>query len=297
MYDVKDVYEPDTLKDALKILREDESSIVINGGSDILIKNREGKYTENSLVSINKLEELDKIYLDEDGNIMIGSTCSFHEVEEDLLINDKISILSLASSTVGGPQLRNIGTVGGNLCNGVPSADTATSILVLDGILHLQSIDSIREIKATKFFTGPGKTVRNRDEILTFIEIKKENYENYFGHYIKYSMRKAMDIATLGVAVLVKLSDDKKILEDVKIAYAVAAPTPIRSYKLEDTLRGKNISLELMNIVDENYTLDVKPRTSWRASKEFRLKLISELTKRGLDEAIVKGGGTHVYES
>lgn len=295
MYDISKIYEPKDIDEAVKFLAEDEQAIVINGGSDVLIKNREGKLTNIPFVSIYNLEELKKIYIDEKGSIIIGGGVSFTHIEQNDIVQKYIDFLGYAVGQVGGPQIRNIGTMGGNICNGVPSADSCTSVMTLNTLIHLKSVRGERVVPVSEFYVSAGKTVRQRDEILTHFEMTKENYEGYKGNYIKYAMRNAMDIATLGCCVMTKLSADKKTLEDVRITYGVAAPTPIRSPKLEEKLKGQKVDENLIKIIDENYTLDVNPRDSWRASKDFRLHIIREMTRRGIQETIVKGGGQSVY--
>ena len=295
MYDITKVYEPKSIDEAVQMLHDDKDAIIINGGSDVLIKNREGHLSGIPFVSIYNLEELKTIYVDDNNSIIIGSGASFTSIEFNEIINKHIDFLSYAVGQVGGPQIRNIGTMGGNICNGVPSADSCTSVLALNTLLHLKSVNGTRIIPASEFFVGAGKTVRQRDELLTHFEIRKEDYEGYTGNYIKYAMRNSMDIATLSCTVMTKLSADKQTLEDVRITYGVAAATPIRSPKLEQALIGQKIGENLISIIDENYTLDVNPRNSWRASKEFRLHIIRELARRNIDKAIVKGGGISVY--
>ena len=128
-------------------------------------------------------------------------------------------------------------------------------------------------------------------EILTAIYITKENYENFTGNYIKYAMRNAMDIATLGCSVTCKLSADKDTIEDVHLAFGVAGPVPMRCPKAEEAIKGMKISDEMLNIFGEAAKSEVNPRSSWRASKDFRLQLVSELSKRALKESIRKSGG------
>lgn len=295
MYDIKKIYEPKDIDEAVKMLHDDEEAIVINGGSDVLIKNREGKLTNIPYVSIYNLDELKKIYIDENESIIIGSGASFTQIELDPIINKHIDFLAFAVGQVGGPQIRNIGTMGGNICNAVPSADSCTSACALNAILHLKSVDGERTVPISEFYTGPGKTVRKRDEILTHFEIKKEDYEGYTGNYIKYGMRESMEIATLSCTVMTKLSKDKTTLDDIRVSYGVAAPTPIRSINLESELKGKKVDENLIKLADELYIKDVKPRDSWRASKNFRIHILRELVRRGMNSSIVKGGGKSVY--
>lgn len=293
MYDIEKVIEPKNLSEALEYLNKNEKSIPICGGSDVLIKNREGKLLGLDYVCIRELDEISGIEEDESGNITIGAASTFTQIENDSIIKDRCDYLAYAVGQVGGPQIRNIGTIGGNLCNGVPSADSATSVVILDGDLVLESIRGKRVVNIKDFYVSAGKTVRERDELLTHIKIRKEEIEGYVGMYTKYAMRKAMDIATLGVAMKLKINDN--VIEDIKIAYGVCAATPVRGINLENELRGKKVGEELIKIIDENYKKDINPRDSWRASKEFREKIVNEILKRSISKLIVKAGGKDVY--
>lgn len=291
MYDIEKYYQAVDIDDAVRALSSDPEAVVISGGSDVLIKIREGKLAGCSLVSIHGIKELAGISLEEDGTIVIGPATTFSHITNNVIIKELIPILGDAVDMAGGPQLRNIGTVGGNVCNGVTSADSASSLCCLDAILVLKGPSGIREVPIGEWYTGPGRTVRAHDELLTAIKIRKENYEGYGGHYIKYGKRGAMEIATLGCAVTVKLTEDKKHIADLRLGYGVAAPTPIRCRETEKAAVGMEIGEALAEQVGKGALEEVNPRSSWRASKEFRLQLVEELGKRALKQAVINGGG------
>lgn len=291
MYDIEKFYQAKDVDDAVQALSEDPAAVVISGGSDVLIKIREGKLAGCSLVSIHGIKELAGITMEEDGTIVIGPATTFSHITNNSMIQKNIPILGDAVDMAGGPQLRNIGTVGGNVCNGVTSADSASSLCCLDAILVLKGPAGVREVPISEWYTGPGRTVRAHDELLTAIKIRKENYEGYGGHYIKYGKRGAMEIATLGCAVTVKLTEDKKHIADLRLGYGVAAPTPIRCRETEKAAVGMEIGEALAGQVGKGALEEVNPRSSWRASKEFRLQLVEELGKRALKQAVINGGG------
>jgi xanthine dehydrogenase FAD-binding subunit len=141
-------------------------------------------------------------------------------------------------------------------------------------------------------YISAGKTALAHDEILTAIIIPKESYENCFGHYIKYAMREALDIATLGCSANIRLSKDKKTIERLRLAYGVAGPVPLRAKSAEAAAAGRPATGETIAAAAKAALSDVNPRTSWRASKEFRLQLAEELAKRAIGESIRRAGGT-----
>lgn len=292
MFDVKSFYEATSVTDAIAKLSKDPDAQIISGGTDVLIRVREGKDASKSVVSIHNLEELKGIRLLENGGLWIGAGTSFSHITNDPLIQEYIPMLGDAVDMVGGPQIRNTGTIGGNICNGATSADSASTMWTLEADVVLEGPEGERTVPIQDFYTGPGRTVRDRCEVCKYFLIHKESYEGWSGHYIKYGKRKAMEIATLGCAVRVKLDAGKKRIEDVRLGYGVAGPTPLRCRIAEDCLKGSLVTdQDAILAFGKAALLEVNPRTSWRASKEFRLQLIEELSKRALSEAIKKAGG------
>ncbi|WP_276852874.1 xanthine dehydrogenase subunit XdhB [Enterocloster lavalensis] len=291
MYDIEKYDQPVDVADAIRALENDPDAVVISGGSDVLIKIREGKLAGCSLVSIHGIKELEGVSLEPDGTIVIGPCTTFSHIANNEIIRRYVPMLGDAVDQAGGPQLRNIGTIGGNVCNGVTSADSASSLCCLNAVLVLQGPEGVREVPISAWYAGPGRTVRNHSEVLTAIRIRKEDYEGFGGHYIKYGKRNAMEIATLGCAVSVKLAEDKRHVADLRLAYGVAAPTPIRCGKIEAEAVGCEAGEELAERIGKGALEEVNPRSSWRASKEFRLQLVEELAKRAFKQAVLNAGG------
>lgn len=295
MYDIEKIYQAKSISDAIDALLADPKAIIISGGSDVLIKIREGKLAGCSLVSIHGIKELEGIYLEQDGTIVIKPGTSFSHVTYNEIIQKYIPILGNAVDQVGGPQIRNIGTIGGNICNGVTSADSASTLFALNAVVEITGKAGKRTLPIADFYKSAGKVNLEHGELVTAIYISKDNYEGFGGHYIKYAQRNAMDIATLGCAVNVKLTSDKTTIEDMRLAFGVAGPVPMRCHETEKLVKGQKITPELFEQVGKTAITEVNPRTSWRASKEFRLQLVEELSKRALKQAIVFAGGA-IYE-
>ncbi len=291
MYDMKALYEAQSVQNAVELLTEHPQAIIIAGGSDVLIKMREGKLAGRELVSIYGLDELRGVKMEDDGTIRILPLTSFSHITKNEIIQKYINVLGEAVDMVGGPQIRNIGTIGGNTCNGVTSADSASTLHAYDAVMEITGENGVRQVPIHDFYISAGKVDLKHNELLTSILIKKESYEGYYGHYIKYAMRNAMDIATTGCSANVKLSADKRTFEDVRIAYGVAAPVPVRAKSAEEFIKGRAVSTENIAEFAKTALNDVNPRTSWRASKELRLQLIEELSKRAVAEAVRLAGG------
>ena len=291
MYDIEKIVQAKSVDEAIAALVADPSSIIICGGSDVLVQIREGRLAGCNLVSIQGVAELSGISMEADGTILIRPGCTFAQVNESPIIQQHIPTLGMAVDTAGGPQLRNIGTIGGNVCNGVTSADSASTLLTLNTELEIKGPNGTRRQPLETFYAGPSKVHLEHGEIVVALRIAKKDYENFGGHYIKFAQRNAMDIATLGCAVHVKLSADKKAIDEMRLAFGVAAPNPIRCHETEKAVQGKPLTEETFALVSASALGEVNPRTSWRASKEFRQQLISELSMRALKAAIVNAGG------
>lgn len=291
MYDIKALYEAESVEDAVRLLVEHPEAQVIAGGSDVLVQMREGKRAGKELVSIYGLDELRGVKLEEDKTIRIGSLTSFSHITKDPVIQKYINVLGEAVDMIGGPQIRNIGTIGGNTCNGVTSADSASTLHAWDAIVEITGPDGVRRIPIHDFYIKAGTVDLKPGEIQTAILIPEKSYKGYFGHYIKYAMREAMDIATTGCSVNVKLSEDKKTIEDVRIAYGVAGPVPMRAPSAEAAAKGKALTKETVKTFAETVLEDIRPRDSWRASKAFRQHIAVVLAERALREAVRLAGG------
>ena len=290
MYDIKALYEAESIPHAILLLQKHPEAQIIAGGSDVLVQIREGRRAGKELVSIYRLDEMRGVSYEADGAIRIGSLTSFSHITKDPIIQKHINVLGEAVDMVGGPQIRNIGTIGGNTCNGVTSADSASTLHAWDAIVEITGPEGVRRIPIHDFYIKAGVVDLQPAEIQTAI-IPKKAYEGYYGHYIKYAMRNAMDIATTGCSVNVKLTEDKKTIEDVRIAYGVAGPVPMRAPSAEAKAKGKLLTKAVIHEFSQTVLEDINPRDSWRASKAFRQHIATILAQRALTESIRLAGG------
>ena len=252
MYDMKALYEAHSVEEAVRLRLEHPEAQIIAGGTDVLVQMREGRRAGKELISIQKVDEIRGICMDEQENIRIGSLTTFSHITHDPIIIEKINVLGEAVDMVGGPQIRNAGTIGGNTCNGVTSAE---------------------------------------GEIQTAVLVPKASWENTKGFYIKYGMRNAMEIATTGCSVNVRLSEDQKTFDRVRIAYGVAGPVPMRAPSAEAVVNGQPVTMENIEAFSRAVLEDINPRDSWRASKAFRKHIAVEMAKRALIESVKRCGG------
>ena len=267
MYDMKALYQAESVQDAVALRVAHPDAQIIAGGSDVLVQMREGKRAGVELISIYGLDELRGVTLEADGTLRIGSLTSFSHITRDPLIQKYLHVLGEAVDQVGGPQIRNIGTIGGNTCNGVTSADSASTLHAYDAIVELTGPDGIRRQPIREFYIRAGKVDIRPGEIQTAILIEKDSYTDTFGHYIKYAMERA------------------------RVAFGVAGPVPLRAAAAEELAAGQPVSLELADRFAQAVKEDINPRDSWRAAKDFRMHIAVESARRAFIEAVNRAGG------
>ena len=291
MYDMKAYYESESVAHAIQLRLAHPEAHIIAGGSDVLVQMREGKHAGVELISIFMLDELRGVTLEENGDLRIGSLTSFSHITKHPLIQEHMLVLGEAVDQVGGPQIRNIGTIGGNTCNGVTSADSASTLHAYEAIVELTGPEGVRRLPIKDFYLKAKVVDIRPGEIQTAIIIPADSHRDTHGFYIKYAMRNALDIATNGCSVNVRLSEDKKTFERVRVAYGVAGPIPMRAPTAETVANGKPVTMETVEAFARAVLEDINPRTSWRATKEFRQHVAVESARRCIMEAVKRAGG------
>ena len=288
MYDMESFYQATSIADAVSALVRTENPVILAGGTDVLIQMREGKLAGRNVVSIFGIPELRGVSIDEKGTIRIRPLTVFSELTESPIVQKHLPMLGYAADQVGGPQIRNMGTAGGNIANGVTSADTAPSQQCYNSVVEITGPDGVRLVPVQEFYVSAGKVVLQKGELVTSFLIKKKDYEGFTGDYIKYAMRNAMDIANLSCASLVKTKRENGALkiDEVRMCFGVAAPVPLRCKNTEAFLTGKEINDALYEGLQEVLLTDINPRDSWRASKAFRINAAKQIAVRSLRKAV-----------
>lgn len=284
MFPIEEYHYAGSVADAIQALAVDAKARIIAGGTDVLVRLHGGNTEYGRVVDINGLEELREISIDTEGNISIGALACCTAIMEHELIQKHLPMVVESLATIGGPQVRNSATMGGNICNGAVSADSACAALVHEFDLVIEGVGGQRIESINGFHTGPGRTILQQGDILTSFRVRPDRYEGFFTSYQKYAMRGAMDIATIGCGVALQMTGEK--IQTLKLAFTVAAPTPIRCRNAERVMENKELTEESLQAMTDALTEDVMPRTSWRAEKEFRLHLIKTLAKKGIRKAV-----------
>jgi len=276
-FDYQKVYSLQEAFDAASASRG--ASAFLAGGTDLLVQIKEGKKQPRRIIDVKGIHELAGVTLSEDG-LSIGALTSIRTLETSLPVSEKVPLLSQTAAKLGSVQVRHRATIGGNLCNASPSADTAPALLALDAQVEINGKAGTRMIELESFFLGPGATVLGDGEILTRLKIPLT--PNRQGSvYYKLSTRKAMDLAFVGVAVLLELGGDDEITK-TRIALGAVAPTPIRVPSAENLLRGIRLVPEAAREAAEVAARSCEPITDHRASAEYRREMVRELCQQGL---------------
>lgn len=291
MYDIGALYEARTVDEALELMQAHPGARLIAGGSDLLIKIRDGKMPGAELISIRDIAQLRGVSMEPDGALRIGPLTSFTELTRDALIREHIQVLADAAGEVGSPQIRNIGTIGGNICNGATSADTASTLFAFDAELELEGAGGVRRLGMADFYLGPGRTDVRPGELLIGIFIPKASYEATQGCYIKYSARSSLDIAMLGCSVNLRLAEGGAGIGRLRLAYGVAGPVPSRCPETERAFAGAPVDEKTARAMAKSAVAELQPRDSWRASRAFRLHVAEESAYRAFCECVRRLGG------
>jgi len=269
-----------TLQEALNVASASKGTAAfLAGGTDLLVQIKEGKKQPRCVIDVKGIEEVGRLTLSRD-EISIGALTSIRALETSPPVLEKVPLLGQAAAKLGSIQIRHRATVGGNLCNASPSADTAPALLALEARVEICGNTGVRVVDLEKFFLGPGATVLGDGEILTRLKIPL-TCKRRGSVYYKLSTRNAMDLAFVGVAILIELDEEDRISK-VRIALGAVAPTPIRVSSVEKQLEGSRLSLKLARECGELAVQSCKPISDLRASADYRREMVRELCQQGL---------------
>ncbi len=276
-------FRPESFEEAIGILREHQGNIrPLAGGTDLLIAMKEKGAVWENVLDLKGIPDCNFIR-EADGQIEIGSLATIRSVETSPRILEKIPLLAAAAATIGSVQIRNKATIGGNVCNAAPSADTAPALLCLGAVAEIIDESSIKKIPLEVFFLGPGKTILKDSALLKKIIIPLMP-RNSAGIYFKESPRRAMDLAVVGVSCLMTLDSDKKKCVDCRIALGAVAPTPIRAKKAERPMMNRQITEKQIAAAGETASGECSPISDVRGSAQFRREMVKVFVRKGLRE-------------
>lgn len=280
---------PKSIAEACALLaRHKGSARVMAGGTDLLVQMKGREVMPKYLVGLKNIAGMDKIEYDKAEGLKIGSLATHASIASSPIIKEKFGCLADAVSQIGFPQTRNVGTIGGNLCNAAPSADSAPILIALGAKVKMTSVDGERTVLLEKFFTGPGQTVLGEDAILTEIQVPNQPPDSG-GAYVKLSLRSA--VAAVGVAAQVVLDSSHRVCTDARIVLGAVAPTPIRAGKAEEAVKGKKLDESLIEQAGQIASGEASPISDVRTSMDYRRKMVKILTIKALSQALSRRVG------
>ena len=276
-----DYLAPSTVNQACSLLDKYKGKArVLAGGTDLLLSMKKREVSPPYLVSIKAIPDLDYIRYNPEEGLRIGAGTTLQSVADSPVAKDKFGLLATACRKVGTPQVRNMGTIGGNICNGGPSQDTIPSLLALDAKLKLVNLHGERIMPVDAFFISPFKTALAEAELLTEIQIPCPPPRSAGGYYWLTKIA-AKDETLVGVAVLVTSDSAVELCKEIRIGLCSVAPTPIRARQAEKLLRGKVIDDRLVEQAGQIAAEETRPRS--RA--DYRRRITSLLVKQAISEA------------
>jgi len=297
-----DYLKPKTLDEALSLLAQyGEKARLIAGGTDVIVMIKQKAMAPDALISLQGIPGLSQIKYN--GSLAIGPMVTHRAIEKSEIIRKNFSALADAVDDLGSVQIRNVATIGGNICTAAPSADTATPLLVFGTQVKIRNPKGERTLSIEEFFKGPGETALKTGEMVEELLIPKL-LPNTGSAYYKLQRRLALDLPILGVSVLLSLDknritcsdllctaapissilhrmeEDEIICREVRIALGVAAPTPMRAVRAEALLRGKKLSDELLEEAAAAASQEAQPRDTLRGEAWYRKDMVRVLVKR-----------------
>ena len=271
---------PKSINEAISLLESHgEKGRYIAGGTDVIVKIKDRKMAPDYLISLRHIPDLAYIHRDPEGILRLGALTTHRMLEQSPLVRRYYPCICDAVENIGSVQIRNVATLGGNICNAVPSADGVIPLLILGAHLTLVGPKGKRALPLKSFFLGPGLTLMEPGEILTEFFIPPLP-ANSSGGYVKHTRREAMELPIVGVGCFLALSPDLKTCAKARIGLGVAAPTPIRAYLAEEFLQGQEISEATFTEAGRIAAKETKVRDSIRGQAWYRREMVETLVRR-----------------
>jgi carbon-monoxide dehydrogenase medium subunit len=276
-----DYVEPSTLEEALALLVQNtKETVIIAGGTDVMVRIRNGELRPRMLLSISRLEEIHSAQVSPKGGLWIGALTTFSTLLSSPIVRRRYPILADMAATMGTPQVRNLASVGGNICNASPSADSAPAFMCLNGVAHIRDVNGERIVPLSGFFTGPGSTVLESWELLSAIEVPPLP-EGSVATYAKVGRNHGGDLAVVGLAIVGYPTAENPSRHAFRIALGAVAPTPIRAFTSEAIL-AESVEDQAVEEACEAAVAAISPIDDIRASASYRTMVVRNLMRRGI---------------
>ena len=272
--------------EALALLSDGKGQVkILSGGTDLLVQLREGRQHADLIVDVKKIPELMEVVFDPAQGLRIGAAVSCYRICHDTKVTANYPGLVDAFSLIGGVQIQYRASVGGNLCNASPAADAIPALIVHQAECLIYGPQGKHSVPVEQFCTAPGETVLEPGEFLVAVHVPPPKH-NFGAHYLRFIPRNEMDIAVVGAGAAVILDEDKVRFQEVRLALAAVAPTPLYVPEVGDFLKGKEISLSLIQEASLIARAAARPISDLRGTAGQRRQLSGVLARRALEKAV-----------
>jgi len=276
---------PNTIEEAIELLwQAGGKAKIIAGGTDLVIGLRNGDLSPQFIIDITKIEDLRKI-VEKNGTVSIGAAVTHSEIASSSLVKKYGKVLSDAASEIGSPQIRNMGTIGGNIINASPAADTIPPLMVLNAMGRVVSKEGEREVPLGQLFKGPYKTNLKPHDLLVQITFQKLPPETK-SSFVRLARRDAMAIARMSVAIVLQMEKRKSRIKDIRISAGSVTPTPQRMSEAETFLKGKSPDEESLQKASLKVSEAMIKRSGIRASTAYKRPVVEALFMRAMRKAL-----------
>jgi carbon-monoxide dehydrogenase medium subunit len=283
--------EARTVPEAIALLGQDEGTRIVAGATDFLVRWRQGLWKPRSVLSIQRISGLDSVSYSPANGLSLGTLVTIRTLERHPLIQEHYPALSQAATTFAGVQIRNLATVGGNVCNASPAGDTLPALIAYGAECRLIGPEGERLVPLESFLLGPGRTALRPAELLAELHLPPQPSPTG-ALYIKHSPRSAMDISAVGVAAVVTLESRDGVCREVRIALGAVASTVLRARSAEALLRGQHPDAARIQQAARAAIEDARPIDDIRGTARHRRAIVEALTKRTLRSAVEMAQGT-----
>lgn len=280
---VKDYYRPESLEEAVTLLdKSPENTNVLAGGTDLIIQMRLKEKRPEYLLDLSGINSLKEINT-KNNCLIIGSMATFNQLEEDEEVSKHLPVLAQAAASIGSPQIRSRATIGGNIANAAPAADTLPALLSLNSRIELHSRAGIRVIKLEEILLGINQTSIKPAEILTKIIISLPEKDTYQA-FKKIGRRKAMAIARINLALSITYNSGEETIKEARVALGAVGTTPYRVQKVEEMLKEKPLVKDLIEQASELIETVVLHRLGTRPTAPYKKAIAKEVLRQALTD-------------
>ncbi|MCH7729272.1 MAG: xanthine dehydrogenase family protein subunit M [Planctomycetes bacterium] len=277
---------PTSIDDAVRLLSDsDRQTVVLAGGTDIIVQLREGMREADLVIDVKKICDVMELSYSHAGGLRLGAAVPCYEISENAEVSAAYPALADAVRIIGGWQIQSRASVGGNLCNSSPAADSIPPLIVHQGVCHMAGPDGRRSLPVHDFCTGPGKNVLQSGELLVAVTLPPPIAQSASA-YERFIPRNEMDIAVVGAASWVQLDETGEAIQHARITLAAIAPTPVVATEASEWLAGKPANDESFATAGELAKKVASPIDDMRGTAEYRIHLTGVLVKRTLAKAV-----------